>query len=272
MRMRSLALSTLVTAALFCSAQVAMAQATATRSQVATGESLTVTAEVLAIDAVKRTATFKGPLGGSFDSKIADEVKNLDKVKVGDLVSLTYYSAIAASVNRQGDTKPLFSAANVAAASGAQVRETSVISKSFTVFSVDPVANTLVLEAPDKMLSTIDVVRPEFRAKLADLKAGDKIDVSYSEAWVTGLAPVAAGTTPKMTMKTGTLVVDNGTVLKKVGNTLMIRNDRGRVFSVTVDGDAKFKLDGRDATIADIREGTKLTRTALRVKEVSYSE
>ena len=86
--MRSLAWSALLISALVCSGQTAQAQAPATRSQVVTGESLMITAEILAIDAAKRTASFKGPLGGTFDAEIAEEVKDLGKYKAGDLVAL----------------------------------------------------------------------------------------------------------------------------------------------------------------------------------------
>ena len=52
-----------------------------------------------------------------------------------------------------------------------------------------------------------------------------------------------------------------------VGNTLFIRNNAGRIIKVAVDPDYKFMLNGKEATVADIEAGTKLSRTAFRITD-----
>ena len=145
-------------------------------------------------------------------------------------------------------------------------------SASYTVESVDLTSNTIVLKAADGHLLVTDVKRPEFQAKLKDLRAGDQVDVTYSEALVTGVTPVKPGEEAKVTMKVGTLVVDQGEVVKRMNDVLLIRSERGRMIRVRVDQDFEFLIDGEEVNVLQVKEGTKLTRTVLRVREVSYSE
>jgi hypothetical protein len=59
----------------------------------------TVTATVTAIDKKKGTLTLKGPDGNKVVAK-AEDPKNLDKVKVGDELLITYTEALAISVEK----------------------------------------------------------------------------------------------------------------------------------------------------------------------------
>ncbi len=59
----------------------------------------TVTATVTAIDKKKGTITLKGPEGKTVVAK-AEDPKNLDKVKVGDDLMITYTEALAISVEK----------------------------------------------------------------------------------------------------------------------------------------------------------------------------
>src|SRR5262245_26159310 len=66
----------------------------------AVGRQITVTATVTAIDKKAQTVTIKGPEGNSETIKARDP-KNLDKVKVGDLVEITYTQALALSLDKE---------------------------------------------------------------------------------------------------------------------------------------------------------------------------
>jgi hypothetical protein len=60
---------------------------------------VTVTATITAIDKKKGTLTLKGPDGNKVVAK-AEDPKNLDKVKVGDELLITYTEALAISVEK----------------------------------------------------------------------------------------------------------------------------------------------------------------------------
>jgi ribosome maturation factor RimP len=65
----------------------------------AIGQQITVTATIVGIDKKAQTATIKGPEGNTVTVKARDP-KNLDKVKVGDNVEITYTEALAISLDK----------------------------------------------------------------------------------------------------------------------------------------------------------------------------
>lgn len=244
------------------------------RSQVAAATVFTISAEVVSVDLQQRSITLKGPLGGLVAADVAADVDSLSKYHAGDLVSASYYEAVAFAVKKKGDARPLFEATGAAKRNepGARLRETNVETRTVTVVSVDPAAHSLVLQGADKTIYPIEVEQKEFYNKLKDLRAGDTIDVTQSNAVVTKLEHLAAGEEAKVTMKVGTLVIDNGEIVKANQNVLLIRNDKGRMIRVQVPGDFHFNINGKLMSVYDLKEGTKLTRTAIRVSEVSYSK
>jgi Cu/Ag efflux protein CusF len=65
----------------------------------AVGQEITATVTVLAIDKKAHTVTVKTPAGETEIVK-AQDPKNLEKIKVGDLVELTYTQALAISLDK----------------------------------------------------------------------------------------------------------------------------------------------------------------------------
>lgn len=63
---------------------------------------VTIVATIEAIDEASHYVTLRGPEGNSFDVK-AENPANLKKVKVGDVVRITYTEAIAISVRKPGN-------------------------------------------------------------------------------------------------------------------------------------------------------------------------
>jgi Cu/Ag efflux protein CusF len=65
----------------------------------AVGQQITVTATITGIDKKAQTVTIKGPEGHTETVKARDP-KNLDKIKVGDLVEITYTQALVISLDK----------------------------------------------------------------------------------------------------------------------------------------------------------------------------
>jgi ribosome maturation factor RimP len=65
----------------------------------AIAQQVTVTATIVDIDKKAQTATIKGPEGNTVTVKARDP-KNLDKLKVGDNVDITYTEALAISLDK----------------------------------------------------------------------------------------------------------------------------------------------------------------------------
>jgi Cu/Ag efflux protein CusF len=67
----------------------------------AVGREVTATVTITAIDRKAHTVTVKGPQGGTETIKARDP-KNLEGLKVGDMVEITYTQALAVSLDKSG--------------------------------------------------------------------------------------------------------------------------------------------------------------------------
>jgi len=67
----------------------------------AVGREVTATVTITAIDKKAHTVTVKGPRGGTETIKAKDP-KNLEGLKVGDMVEITYTQALAVSLDKSG--------------------------------------------------------------------------------------------------------------------------------------------------------------------------
>lgn len=260
----------LLAAVLGAPAQAAQAPAP---SQTTVRETLTITAEVTAVDLATRHLTLRGPLGGEITGQVEDDVKNLGQVKVGDMVSISYQASIALSASKPGEPNPLFTGGDASTAEAGQRPAISASEQSkqtVTVVSVDPEKRSIVLQGESGTLFPVEVERPEYARKLKNLRPGDKIDVVTTEAVIVKVTPAAPGEKAGVSYTASTLIVENGEVLSRSGNVLLIRDNRGRSFKVTVDPSYKFMLNGKESTVDDLRPGTKLTRTALRTEKVEW--
>jgi len=70
----------------------------------AVGREVTATVTITAIDRKNHTVTVKGPQGGTETIK-AKEPKNLEGLKVGDMVEISYSQALAVSLDKSGKAK-----------------------------------------------------------------------------------------------------------------------------------------------------------------------
>ena len=70
----------------------------------AIGQQVTVTATIVAVDKKAGTVTIKGPEGNTVTVKARDP-KNLEKVKAGDNVEITYTEALAISLDKPKSAK-----------------------------------------------------------------------------------------------------------------------------------------------------------------------
>ena len=59
------------------------------------GDAVVVTADVMGIDKADRIVTLVGRSGNTVDIEAGDEVRNFDRIKVGDKVTVTYYESVA---------------------------------------------------------------------------------------------------------------------------------------------------------------------------------
>jgi len=154
-----------------------------------------VTAKVTAIDMENRLVTIEGPEGNAAVIQVTDQVKNLPQAKVGDQVDIKYYrSAYVDIVKTDGDVELGTEAAAAkitapagqkpAGAIGVEVKRTAEV-----VF-VDPYQKFISFRSPDRGLRKISLKEsPDLQHYLQELKKGDIVEVTYTEAMAISLEP-----------------------------------------------------------------------------------
>jgi Cu/Ag efflux protein CusF len=150
----------------------------------AAAEVVTGTATIQKIDKDSRLITLKGSQGTILDVKASPDV-NLAKLKVGDRVNAAYYREVAVALKKSGEQGPKMTQ-TVTERGGITAQQTTVTAK---VLAVDTAANSVALRGPAGGTHVIQVQDPDLQAQLGKIKAGDSVDVTYTQAVAVSVEP-----------------------------------------------------------------------------------
>jgi hypothetical protein len=159
-----------------------VAQAPVTRANV-----IKVTATIQAIDSTTRTLTLRDDKGNEDTFSVGEGVKRFNELKVGQKVNITYYESIVFQLLKPGETG---SGASIDAAldrakSALPAGTLAVQDKAtVTVKAVDPSVPSITVTTPDGRTVTRKV---ENRKNIEGIKTGDKIDITYTRAFLTSV-------------------------------------------------------------------------------------
>ncbi|WPU63574.1 hypothetical protein [Peredibacter starrii] len=138
-------------------------------------------AKVKDIDYKTRRITLENK-GDTTSFVVGNEVKRLNEIKKGDTVNVTYYEALAFSIEKGGKAQQAMEANETwksepgqqpAAMNAREINAKVVISK------IDKKANTVTFKNADGDTQTVKVRHPE---RLNEVKVGDVINITYKEA------------------------------------------------------------------------------------------
>jgi hypothetical protein len=148
--------------------------------------SVTVKAKIESVDVAKRLITVRDPNGELVELEVAPEVRNLAQVHAGDTMNVVYYRAIGAEFKKPGTGVQGVQQDAVAARAaegqkpaggvGQQVKATVKIE------SVDGAKNMVTFTGPKGVKQTVAVKDPKAQAFIKQLKPGDEVEVTYTEA------------------------------------------------------------------------------------------
>jgi hypothetical protein len=163
------------------------------------GQAVEIQATVTAIDKAKRTVTVKGPRGKTRTLAVGKEARNFDQVKVGDMVTLTYMEALTIALEKAEGAKPgrtvteeLKRAEPGEKPGGQLTSQTTVVG---TVTATDAKNQMVTVRGPEGNELDLKVQDP---AKLRDVKTGDLVRATYTEAMAISVsAPAKPAATPK---------------------------------------------------------------------------
>jgi hypothetical protein len=179
-------------------AAFAFAGAFAQPAPVATEKVHTISATVERIDAKQRLVELKK--GDEVRTiQVPADVRNFDKIKVGDEVAVTYYEGLAAEFKKKGTGTPIGTidastgtarmpegSGRPGAAVGNKVKTTVVIE------AVDSATHSVTFTGPSGMTRTVDVIDPKAQKFISELKKGDEVELTYVEALAVTVEPKLA--------------------------------------------------------------------------------
>ena len=152
-------------------------------------ETVKMTATITAIDKATRDVSLKGPQGNEVVLTAGPEVKNFDKLKVGDQVNLDYIEALTLELKKGrglvvqrsekaggGTAKP---GEKPGAAAGRQV---TVVAD---VVAVDPAKQVVTLKGPKR---TVDLKIPD-PEQFKRVAKGDQVEATYTQAVAIAVEP-----------------------------------------------------------------------------------
>jgi hypothetical protein len=195
--MKILLASTL--ASLLAAPPLLPAQPTGASTAVATapGKASTVrtvkaTATVVGIVPETRTVSLKRADGKVVEIQAGDEVRNFDRIKVGDTVTVDYTEALSLELKKGGSGVPerTESQGVTRAPAGAQPR--GAVGRQITVLAdvvaVDGKNQMVSLRGPQGNMVDLKVPDPD---QLKRIKKGDQVRAVYTEALAVAVEPAA---------------------------------------------------------------------------------
>lgn len=184
--------------ALLAAAPCSFAQTSGTSSSVTTApgsarteQTTRIIATVTAINPANRVIGIRRPDGRIVDVKAGPEVKNFDKIKVGDKVVTDYTRALSLQLKKgtTGAAKRIESPVAVTSAPrGAQPAATAAATLTVVadVVAVDPKEHAVTLRGPEGHL--VDLMAPD-PEQLKRIKQGDQVEAVYTEALAVKVQP-----------------------------------------------------------------------------------
>ncbi len=179
--MKRFVVGIIAAAVLVSTAHMATAQARTVRS-----EMRTETGTVEAIEAESRTITLKKP-DGTFVTVVAGpDISRFGEVKVGDTVNARYYENVVIRLKRAGEPEvdsrvKATTGSEQALPGGTKAKQVTI---SATIAAVDMNLQTVTFTGPSGWKYTSKVQDVD---ALAKVKAGDKVDIVWTEALLVNL-------------------------------------------------------------------------------------
>jgi hypothetical protein len=156
------------------------------------------TVTVIAIDRATRSVTLQNIDNATKVVQVPSEVKAFDTLKVGDHVDIDYTESMAVSLLPPG-SKPTITESSSAmkmgpTGVGGAGREMTV---SAEILSIDRINNRVTFRGPKGNTQTTTVSDPAMQKKLATLKPGQVVQLTFTEAVAAAIRPAPMAPAPK---------------------------------------------------------------------------
>jgi hypothetical protein len=155
------------------------------QTKTVTGETKNLTASVEAIDSTTRAVTVKKPDGTYDVFYVPDGIKKFDTLKIGDKVTARYYENIVLNLQRPGEAaKDSSSAAVTRSKEGGAGTAAHQRTITATIQAIDLKVPSITFTGPSNWKYS---TRVQDVNALKQVKVGDKVDITWTEAMIVSL-------------------------------------------------------------------------------------
>jgi hypothetical protein len=167
---------------------VAVPAAVLAQKPVTKSNTLHETATIQAIDHTTRSVTLRFKDGDEESFTAGKEMTRFNELKVGDTVDMTYVQSVVVQLHKPGSATGTTGDAAITRGRGPTPSGTvsAQMKKTVTVKSVDASVPSITVVTDDGHTVTRKV---EDKKNLDGVKAGDKLDITYTEAMLMSIAP-----------------------------------------------------------------------------------
>lgn len=152
-----------------------------------------ITATVEAVNQDNRSLVLRGEDDALTLVMAGPNVRNFEQINAGDRIVVSYREAIAAEVKPKGEgiegVKQATAKARAPEGSRPGIGTGSLIATTVEIQSVDTSFDTVTFTRPDGITRTVAVEDPQAQAFIRELRRGDEVEVTYSEAVAVNLRP-----------------------------------------------------------------------------------
>jgi hypothetical protein len=155
-------------------------------------DTVEASATVESVDVLNRLMTIKTEAGDLVTLEVGPEVQNLVQVRQGDRVVVRYHEAIGARISNDAAGQPVSVDVDTDRARLGQrpsARASATTNVPVTINSVDTRSNLVTFSGPDGLVRSITVATPEGREFIKQLKNGDTVVLSFTEAFAVSVEP-----------------------------------------------------------------------------------
>ncbi len=152
-------------------------------------QTVKITATITAIDKATRDVTLKGPKGNELTITAGPDIKNFDKLKVGDQVDAQYVEALTLELKKGGglvvartEQKGAVGAKPGQTPAGAVGRQVTIVAD---VIGLDPAKQIVTLKGPQR---TVDLRVPD-PEQFKRIAKGDQVEATFTQALALAVEP-----------------------------------------------------------------------------------
>jgi Cu/Ag efflux protein CusF len=160
----------------------------AAQKPVSSGEVMSKTFTIEAIDTTNRVVTLKGPDGMVEDVYCGPEVQRFSALKVGDAVTFRYHESQVTAVRKAGQPRPASESAAVTRTPGTSPGGTMADqqTRTVTIQSIDTKAPSVTVKTDRGATMSLHIKDPK---NLEGYKVGDTVDITYTRALAISVEP-----------------------------------------------------------------------------------